>query len=105
VWISFHKNKDEKKEPAIQIRLAPEQNTMRLRTIHPQEACPSLSPGPGLSSSLKSSYRIHKEALWSCCPAMLNVYDVSNNPNIETVNQCTKAIGAGGIFRAAIAVY
>jgi hypothetical protein len=98
IWIRFDNDDDnDHDEVQIQVHLGFKQSW----NIHPQENCPRLGAGPGLSAPF-TSYRLRKEVLWSCCPVMLNVYDVSNNPKVETINQYTKAVGAGGIFHAAI---
>merc|ERR1719464_515925 len=43
--------------------------------------------------------------MYSCSPVTLNVYDVSNNPKIETINNTMKPFGYGGIFHAAIEIH
>jgi len=71
-------------------------------TLHEQENCLRITPGPAIPRM--QSYAIRKMALYSCSPVMLNVYDVSNNPRIQTLNNTTKSIGYGGIFHAAIEI-
>mmetsp|Transcript_26259 Transcript_26259/g.57522 ORF Transcript_26259/g.57522 Transcript_26259/m.57522 type:complete len:562 (+) Transcript_26259:219-1904(+) len=70
--------------------------------LHAQENCVRITPGPGLPRL--HSYAIRKMALYSCSPVMLNVYDVSNDPRIQTINNTTKTIGYGGVFHAAIEI-
>jgi deubiquitinase DESI2 len=72
-------------------------------TLHDQENCPRILPGPHFSRM--QSYAIRKLALYSVSPVMLNVYDVSNNPRIRTINNTTKSLGYGGIFHAAIEIH
>jgi hypothetical protein len=95
IWLGF----DEQPLAQIQVCLS----ISRVASLHPQENCLRITPGPALPPL--SSYRIRKMALWSCGPVMLNVYDVSNNTRIEKVNKYIKAVGAGGIFHAAIEIF
>ena len=95
VWIQFANDIDAQ----IQVRLS---KTSAPR-LHQQENCENITSGPSIP--WLSSYRIRKNVMWSCTPVVLNVYDVSNNTRIENVNKYTKAMGAGGIFHAAIEVF
>lgn len=70
--------------------------------IHKQENCQRITPGPAIRRM--QSYAIRKMALYSCSPVMLNVYDVSNNPRIQTINNTTKSFGYGGMFHTAIEI-
>ncbi len=70
--------------------------------LHKQENCVRITPGPAIPRM--QSYAIRKMALYSCSPVILNVYDVSNNPRIQTINNTTKSLGYGGIFHAAIEI-
>jgi len=70
--------------------------------LHEQENCERITPGPAIPRM--QSYALRKMALYSCSPVMLNVYDVSNNPRIQTINNTTKSFGYGGIFHAAIEI-
>ena len=70
--------------------------------LHEQENCQRITPGPAIARM--QSYAIRKMALYSCSPVMLNVYDVSNHPRIQTINNTTKSLGYGGIFHAGIEI-
>ena len=83
----------------IQIRL----NKPTEATLHEQENCFRITPGPSMPRM--QSYAVRKMAMYSCSPVTLNVYDVSNNPKIETINNTMKSIGYGGIFHAAIEIH
>ena len=71
--------------------------------LHKQENCRRITPGPAIPRM--QSYAIRKMALYSCSPVILNVYDLSNNPRIQTINNTTKSFGYGGIFHAAIEIH
>lgn len=71
--------------------------------LHKQENCLRITSGPAIPRM--QSYAIRKMALYSCSPVMLNVYDVSNNPRIQTLNNTTKSFGYGGLFHAAIEIH
>lgn len=87
----------------VQIRLSRSRGFARL---NPPEKCQNITAGPALGKMAKfTSYAVRKMALYSCAPVTLNVYDVSNNTKIETLNKCTKAVGAGGIFHAAVEIF
>jgi hypothetical protein len=83
----------------IQIRL----NKPTEATLHEQENCFRITPGPSMPRM--QSYAVRKMAMYSCSPVTLNVYDVSNNRKIETINNTMKSIGYGGIFHAAIEIH
>lgn len=72
-------------------------------TLHKQENCPEISPGPAFPRM--QSYVLRKMAMYSIAPVILNVYDVSNNPRIQTINNATKPMGYGGMFHAAIEIH
>jgi len=100
-WIML---KDETNQKAvtnygrIQIRLT----RPTAAKLHKQENCLRITPGPAIPRM--QSYAIRKMALYSCSPVILNVYDVSNNPRIQTINNTTKSFGYGGIFHAGIEI-
>jgi hypothetical protein len=71
-------------------------------TVHKQENCPKITPGPNFPRL--QSYAIRNLALYSCTPVILNVYDVSNNPRVMRINNTMKSIGYGGIFHAAVEI-
>jgi len=102
-WISMrdqdNPRPNAKKYGLIQVRLTlPTQ-----ARLHKQENCLRITPGPGIPRM--QSYDVRKMALYSCSPVMLNIYDVSRNPRIQTLNNTTKTIGYGGIFHAAIEIH
>jgi hypothetical protein len=98
VWLDFSGSSIFSKGQ-IQVRL----NQSGVPSLHPQQTCPHITPGPAIVS--QSSYVIRKMALYSCTPVMLNVYDVSNNVKIENLNKYIKATMGAGIFHAAIEVH
>lgn len=71
--------------------------------LQKQENCERITSGPAMPRM--QSYAIRKMALYSCSPVMLNVYDVSKDPKIQTINNTTKSFGYGGIFHAAIEIH
>jgi hypothetical protein len=83
----------------IQVRLTQQ----KMATLHQQENCPRISPGPAFSRM--ESYAIRKQAMYCCSPVILNVYDVSKDSRIETINNTVKNMGYGGIFHAAIQIH
>lgn len=72
-------------------------------TLHQQENCRRLTPGPAFPRM--ESYAIRKKLMFSCSPVILNVYDVSNDSRVETINNTVKTMGYGGIFHAAIQIH
>jgi len=83
----------------IQIRL----NKPTEAVLHEQENCSRFTPGPAIPRM--QSYAIRKMAMYSCSPVTLNVYDVSNNTKIETINNTMKPFFDGGIFHAGIEIH
>jgi hypothetical protein len=75
----------------------------KMATLHQQENCPKISPGPAFPRM--ESYAIRKQAMYCCSPVILNVYDVSKDSRIETINNTVKSMGYGGIFHAAIQIH
>lgn len=73
--------------------------------LHEQENCYRITAGPAIALPRVQSYAIRKMAMYSCSPVTLNVYDVSNNSKIETINNTMKPFGYGGIFHAAIEIH
>jgi len=76
--------------------------------IAPLQAQPSakvLAPGPEIHTSLATSYAVRKMVMGSFAPVTLHVYDVSNDARVANINYYTKALGAGGIFHAAVEIY
>mmetsp|Transcript_26182 Transcript_26182/g.46152 ORF Transcript_26182/g.46152 Transcript_26182/m.46152 type:complete len:649 (-) Transcript_26182:1324-3270(-) len=73
-------------------------------SLHQQENCPKISPGPAFPPRMES-YAIRKKAMYSCSPVILNVYDVSHDSRVETINDAVRAMGYGGVFHAAIQIH
>ncbi|KAL3907087.1 MAG: hypothetical protein SGILL_009011 [Bacillariaceae sp.] len=100
-WIRLtdHASANHDKCGSIRLRLS----RPRRAVLHQQENCPRITPGPAFPRM--ESYAIRKKAMYSCSPVILNVYDVSNDSRVETVNNTVKNLGYGGIFHAAIQIY
>ena len=87
----------------LQVRLSP---TVQEPSMHPQETCSTLTPGPSLPDQLKASYAIRKHILYGKgTPVILNIYDCSNSATVATVNEYLKSMGKGGMFHAGIEVH
>ena len=76
----------------------------QIASLQAQPSTRVLAPGPEMDKSL-TSYAVRKMVLTSCAPVTLHVYDVTNDPRIANVNYYTKALGAGGIFHAAVEIH
>jgi hypothetical protein len=100
-WIKLQDHGSTKSDDcgSIQVRLT----QPKMATLHQQENCPRISPGPAFPRM--ESYAIRKQAMYCCSPVILNVYDVSNDSRIETINNTVKRMGYGGIFHAAIQIH
>ena len=88
-----------KKCGRIQIRLTRPTEA----SLHQQENCRRITPGPAFPRM--ESYAIRKKAMYGCSPVILNVYDVSNDGRVESINNTVKTMGLGGIFHAAIQIH
>ncbi|KAG7352992.1 PPPDE putative peptidase domain containing protein [Nitzschia inconspicua] len=75
----------------------------KMATLHQQENCPNISPGPAFPRM--ESYAIRKKVMYCCSPVILNVYDVSKDHRIGAINDTVKRMGYGGIFHAAIQIH
>ena len=107
-WMALGTNKEEgKRLVKLQLRLIPDSS---FATIHKQASCKVLTPGPGMMSTCKKksqmkSYALRKMALYSVAPVFLHVYDVSNSDKVQNWNYYIKAVGAGGLYHAAVEIY
>jgi hypothetical protein len=101
VWIRLTNSGSEQLQKCGFIRLR--LSRPKRAVLHQQENCPRITPGPAFPRM--ESYAIRKKAMYSCSPVILNVYDVSNDSRVETVNNTVKTLGYGGIFHAAIQIH
>ena len=95
----------------VQVCLLPSQRAF----LHAQPSTRILAAGPELlmagtttmmrRAKMMDSYAVRKGVMSAVTPVTLHVYDVSNDERIAHVNYYTKALGAGGIFHAAVEVY
>jgi hypothetical protein len=101
LWIKLHDHGPTKIKDCGRIRVR--LSRPKMATLHQQENCPKISPGPAFPRM--ESYAIRKQAMYSCSPVILNVYDVSNDSRIEAINNTVKRMGYGGIFHAGIQIH
>jgi hypothetical protein len=101
LWFKFTACGPSKKKKCgrIQIRLTRPTEA----SLYQQENCPRITPGPAFPRM--ESYAIRKKAMYGCSPVILNVYDVSNDGRVESINNAVKTMGFGGIFHAAIQIH
>jgi len=88
----------------VEVCLVPSQRAF----LQAQPSAAIITAGPELLEFLHhpmDSYAIRKDVMGSITPVTLHVYDVSNDERVANVNYYTKALGAGGIFHAAVEVY
>lgn len=89
----------------VEVCLVPSQRAF----LQAQPSAPIITAGPELFAGRRhqpmDSYAIRKDVMGSVTPVTLHVYDVSNDERVANVNYYTKALGAGGIFHAAVEAY